>query len=275
MKFKYTFLILCLGGFVWGWSQSEEANNLIVDGNEYHGEEDYIEAEAQYRKAYSLASNRTEALHNLGNTNYRIQDFDAASQRFFQTQKNTTNKEIKHAAFHNMGNAYMKRKEYPKAVEAFKNALKNNPTDEETRYNYALAKELLKKDEENKDNENKDKDNKDNKDNKEGDNKDKDNKEGDNKDSEGGDDDEKKDDGKDGEDKKDDEKKPKDPKEKEDEKGKGDKKEQPPKPRKPGQLSPEQVKSLLKAMNNQEKGVQEKVNAEKVKGTPVKTKKDW
>ena len=45
--------------------------------------------------------------------------------------------------------------------------------------------------------------------------------------------------------------------------------------RKPGQLSPEQVKSLLEAMNNQEKKVQDKINAKKVKGKPVKTKKDW
>jgi Ca-activated chloride channel family protein len=32
---------------------------------------------------------------------------------------------------------------------------------------------------------------------------------------------------------------------------------------------------LLEAMNNQEKKVQDKVNAEKVKGVPVKGKKDW
>ena len=57
--------------------------------------------------------------------------------------------------------------------------------------------------------------------------------------------------------------------------GEGDEKKQPPPQPKPGQISPEQVKSLLEAMNNQEKGVQEKVNAQKVKGTPVKTKKDW
>ena len=39
----------------------------------------------------------------------------------------------------------MKKKEYENAVEAYKQALRNNPNDEETRYNLALAKELLKK----------------------------------------------------------------------------------------------------------------------------------
>jgi hypothetical protein len=40
-------------------------------------------------------------------------------------------------------------------------------------------------------------------------------------------------------------------------------------------LSPEQVKSLLEAMNNQEKEVQDKVNAEKLQGTPLRGTKDW
>ena len=57
----------------------------------------------------------------------------------------------------------MKRKEYEKAVEGYKEALRNNPTDEETRYNLALAKELLKKEQD----EQKDDKNEDNKDNKE------------------------------------------------------------------------------------------------------------
>jgi tetratricopeptide (TPR) repeat protein len=43
-----------------------------------------------------------------------------------------------------MGNALMELKQYDKAVEAYKNALRNNPSDEKTRYNYALAKEMLK-----------------------------------------------------------------------------------------------------------------------------------
>jgi DNA-directed RNA polymerase subunit E'/Rpb7 len=38
----------------------------------------------------------------------------------------------------------MKEKDYTQAVEAYKDALRNKPSDEETRYNYALAKKMLK-----------------------------------------------------------------------------------------------------------------------------------
>ncbi|PIX08878.1 MAG: hypothetical protein COZ75_09670, partial [Flavobacteriaceae bacterium CG_4_8_14_3_um_filter_34_10] len=42
-----------------------------------------------------------------------------------------------------------------------------------------------------------------------------------------------------------------------------------------GQLSPQQIQSLLEAMNNQEKKVQDKINAEKQKGVKTKPEKDW
>ena len=99
----------------------------------------------------------------------------------------------KHKAFHNLGNVFMKEKNYTEAVEAYKNALRNNPSDDETRYNYALAKKMLK--------ENPPKDDKDKKDDKKDKDKDKDKKDQDKKDQD------KKDDKKDGDkDKKDDKK---------------------------------------------------------------------
>ena len=59
----------------------------------------------------------------------------------------------------------MQEENYQGAVDAFKRSLINNPNDEETRYNYVLAKELLKN-QNNNQNQNDKKDNKDNKDNK-------------------------------------------------------------------------------------------------------------
>jgi len=251
------------------WSQKEASTNLIVEGNELHNQKEFIEAETKYRKSISLSPNQSDAFHNLGNTNYRIADYNAASQRFFQTQKNATSKDEKHSAFHNMGNVYMKQKDYPQAVEAYKNALRNNPLDEETRYNYALAKELLEKENQNQQNKEDQKDQKDQ--NEEGDQDKKEDKE---QSKDEGEDKEKKD-SDEGEPEEDSEEKSEDKKPKNPEKeGDSDQKKQPPPP-KPGQLSPEQVKSLLEAMNNQEKGVQEKVNAQKAKGVPTKTKKDW
>ena len=276
MKMKNKLFVILLCFFSFGFSQEAKVINHIFNGNEKAQEEEYIEAEKAYREALSLAPEKAKALFNLGNTHFLDKKYQEASQRFFQTQKFATSKEDKHKAFHNMGNVYMQEKDYQKAVEAYKSALRNNSSDEETRYNYALAKELLEKekppeeqeqDDKKDQNEQQDKDQKDQKEedkDQEGEEENKDeknpNKE-DNKGEESDDEGKPKNEG--------DQKKDENPNESKD---KSQEKKQPPRD---GQLSPQQVQSLLEAMNNQEKKVQDKVNAKKVKGVPVKGKKDW
>ena len=266
--------------FFWGFlflgmtlmAQEGEVTNHIYDGNEQASAKVFDEAEISYRRALSKSPQRLEALYNLGNTHFEEQDFEEAKQRYFQTQKFAENKSSKHHAFHNLGNVLMKQKDYAKAVEAYKNALRNNPDDEETRYNYALAKELLEKEQEQQQNQdqNDKQDQKDKEDKQDEQNKNE-NKEGD-KEKDSGKDDENKegDEGENEEEKKDDGDQEKD---KQPQLGDSEK-EQPSQPQKT-ELSPEQVKSLLEAMSNQEKKVQDKVNAEKVKGTPLRGQKDW
>jgi len=174
-------------------------------------------------------------------------------------------------AIHNLGNSYLGTGQPDKAIEAYKNALRNNPTDHETRYNLALAKKMKQEQDKNKP---KDGD-KNKEDKKDGDKKEDSGKDEKNKD---GDKEKKENDKKDGEDEKDKkdegDKKDEDKDKPSDKDGDEDKEKKKPKPAQ-GQLSPEQVKSLLQAMENQEKKVQEKVNAKKVKGVRVKSDKDW
>ncbi|MDA8808025.1 tetratricopeptide repeat protein [Flavobacteriaceae bacterium] len=218
---------------------NKDSNNLTLDGNVEFADKNLIEAEKFYRKSISKDSLNIKASYNLANSFYRSELKQEAINQYKSSIEKTKSKETRHKSFHNLGNIYMQNEDYQNAVNSFKNALLNNPTDDETRYNYALAKELLKN--EQKDNKKDDKDKK----------KDKDKEK----------------------DKKDEQKEKKDKqkeKDKKDDKN-NDKKEKP----KPNKISPEQLKNLLKAMDNQEKKVQQKINKKKIKGSPVKNKKDW
>ena len=246
----------------------KKANNYVYEGNNLIGDDDFVSAEKAYRKAISEQSASVAGVYNLGNSYIKKGNLDEAIYRLDQAAKIATSKTEKHKAYHNIGNVLMKNKKCKEAVEAYKSALRNNPTDDETRYNLGLAKicaeqqkDQQDQDKEDKDKDKKDQDQKDKKDDNKEDKKDQDQKDK-------GDQDQKE-----GDDKKDDKGKPKDEKE---DKGKGDDKDkqQPPQQR-PGQMSPQQVRNLLEAMNNQEQKVQEKMNAEKQKGIKVKTDKDW
>ncbi|MDO6595728.1 aerotolerance regulator BatC [Oceanihabitans sp. 2_MG-2023] len=256
-----------------------KANDFVYDANILADNEDYVSAEMEYRKAISEQPNYAVGAYNLGNSYYKKGIFDEALYRLKQTAKYATTKDEKYRAFHNIGNVLMEDKQCKEAAEAFKNALRNNPTDNETRYNYALAKECAEQQQDQQDQEDKQDENKEDQKDQEQDKEDQD-KEQDKEDQKDQDEENKENpedegdqDKKEGEDKKDEEGDPKDENEDQGKEGEDQKKEQP-KPQ-PGQLSPQQVKNLLEAMNDQEQKVQDKMNAQKAKGERVQTEKDW
>ena len=239
MGIRINIFFVLMVSFSFSQNETEKkSNNLVFDGNIKFDNKDFEIAEYNYRIAKSIDSLNYNAPYNLGNSLYKNNLGTDAQIMYKSALKKNSSKEDKHKGFHNLGNTYMQKEDYQNAVNSFKQALLNNPDDEETRYNYVLAKELLKKQNQNNKNDNKDNKDKDNKTN---------NKEEDKDDK-------------------------RDQKEKNQDK-KNDSK-QPQKPRK-DQISPQQLKNLLEAMNKEEKKVQEKVNKKKSKGTPKSNKKDW
>ena len=245
----------------------EESSNLTWEANQQLVDNKFVEAEVDYRKAISKNGQNVAAPYNLGSAYYNNQSYSEAFGRFKEAGERAGEKPSKHKAFHNMGNVFMKNKDYAKAVEAYKEGLRNDPTDEETRYNLALAKKMLEKEQNQQQNDENDENEQQDQDQKEDQNQgaeEKDDQE--DKGEEGDDKDEQKDQNKkgDGEEEKDKDKQPNEGQEPEKEK----------KPR-PNQLSPQQIENLLEAMQNEEKKVQEKMEAKKVKGLKQKTDKDW
>lgn len=253
----------------------QQADNFIYDGNEAFDASNSTEAEKNYRRALATGEKKDIAKYNMGATLQHDNYVQEALRAYADVTKTTTERPNKHRTFHNVGNALMQVKDYKGAVEAYKNALRNNPKDDETRYNYALAKKMLEEDEKNKDQNNNQQDNQDNQDNQNNqDQQDKQNqdKEGDkDQDQKSDKDQEKESDADDGENKSD--QKESDDKN-QDQQGDAKKEQQQPQGQ-PTQLSPQQVQNLLEAMNNEEKKVQDKVNAKKVTPVGSKSKKDW
>ena len=272
MKNRIIILFLCFTTLVFSQQKTakeleREARENVREGNDLYNQLKFKEAEIAYKKGLSKNPNYPTASYNLGNAIYQQERNKEAVSQFELVEKTFTEKISKAEAYHNMGNSFMKEKQYEKAVEAFKNSMRNNSKDDETRYNLAMAQELLEKQQQdNKDNKDDKKDNKDNKDKQDDKSKDK-------KEKEGGDEEKKEDKNKDkdkGEDKEDE----KGDKKNDENKKKDEDKKQDKKPR-PNQLSPEQIKQLLEAMNNEENKTQKKLNAKKAKGKKIKQEKDW
>jgi tetratricopeptide (TPR) repeat protein len=240
----------------------KDAKNM-EKGNKFFQKDDFVEAEAEFRIAASK-SGSSQAKYNLGTTIYKQNQSKESKFAFAEALEKATTKEEKHKASHNLGNVFMKEKKYAEAVEAYKNALRNNPRDEKTRYNYALAKEMLEK---NPPPPNDDKGDKDqNKDQQ------KDQDQQNQKDQQNQDQNKNQ---KDQKDQDDNQGKPNEKEKQDPNKGNQDNQDNPQGQPKPQGISKESLERLLEAVNNEEKKVQDKINAEKVKGKPTKTDKDW
>lgn len=249
---KYVTLIFIFLISFLAKAQDKEKDKNLPKGNDSFAAKKYADAEAEYRISESKNPKKSIPSYNLGNAVYRQNQSGEAKYHYAKALKSAKTRAEKHLAFHNIGNTLMKDKEYGGAAEAYKNALRNNPADEETRYNYALAKKMLKDNPPKKD---------DKKDKKDKDKKDK------NKEKEK----EKKDDKKDGKDK---DKDKKDGDKNKDNKENKDQNQGKPKPQ-PGGISKQRLENLLDAVNNEEKKIQDKVNKQKVQANPKKAEKDW
>ena len=153
--------------------------NLIRQGNRAFKSQKWAAAETQYRKAISKNQKNPQAIYNLGCALMAQQKDSMAIQQFTNAAQLETNRLRRAASYHNMGVIMQNHREYAQAIEYYKMALRCNPQDNETRYNLALCKKLLKNNPQNKDknknnkDKNKDKNKKDQNKDKNKDNKDK------------------------------------------------------------------------------------------------------
>lgn len=150
-------LVLCPLGAL---AQSDRA--LIREGNRQFHAQEFEKAEATYRKAVAVNPKNPEAQYNLGCA-LMAQQKDSAAVACFEAGAQLQPDKMRRAqAYHNMGVICQQKKMFGEAIEAYKQALRNNPKDNETRYNLALCMKQKKNDKNNQQNK-KNKDDKKNK----------------------------------------------------------------------------------------------------------------
>lgn len=116
----------------------------IRRGNKLYNDSLFVKAEVEYRKALDANPGSTEAMYNLGNTLLMQQKAQDAMKQYEAASKIEKNKAKLAKIFHNAGVILQAGKQYPQCIEAYKQSLRNNPNDDETRYNLALAQKMLK-----------------------------------------------------------------------------------------------------------------------------------
>lgn len=157
LRYILVFALLWVTGFAEVSAQNDRA--FIREGNRAYRSRKWAAAETQYRKAISKNGKNPQAVYNLGCALMMQQKDSVAMQQFANSAQLEPNKLRRAKSYHNMGVIMQNHRKYAQAIDCYKNALRCNPTDNETRYNLALCKKLLKN-QQNKNQQNKNKNNK-------------------------------------------------------------------------------------------------------------------
>lgn len=145
MRSKYLLSILIASLFclpLWGQKQ---VRDLTRSGNKLYRSKEYSKAEIDYRKALEVNKSDRTTIFNLANVLYRTDRGEEAGKLYQSLTPHLSLLSPTEAAdlTHNAGNTAFRAKQLEQAIEYYKESLRRRPSDEDTRYNLALAQKLL------------------------------------------------------------------------------------------------------------------------------------
>ena len=159
---KRILLFCLLTASVAGAYAQRSDRSFVRKGNRMFEDSLFIKAEENYLKAVDMNPELMEGYYNLGNAytaqqkpNEAVEQYRKIANALEGRKKElledpaASKKELDKCkqdlakTYHNTGVVYHMCEQYDKAVEAYKQALRNNPQDDETRYNMILAQRML------------------------------------------------------------------------------------------------------------------------------------
>jgi len=240
---RSSLILVVLMVVISAYGQNER--KVIRDGVRAYGDGEFEEAEVQFRKAENINQELYEAEFNTGAALYGQEKYEETVKQYELLLDQTDDPGKIAQIWHNIGNSLLEAQQYGPSIEAYKNSLRKNPSDEDTRYNLAYAKQKLE--EQQKENQDSDQDQDQENDQQEQD------QENDQREQDQENDQQEQD-------------------QEQDKENDQQKQEQQPVPR---EISKEDADRMLQAIQQQEKDVKEKVDKKKAAAAKVKTEKDW
>lgn len=154
---RFFLLVLISGCGLTLVAQTMTENDYIRRGNKLYADSLFEKAEIEYRKALEANPLSADAMYNLGNALfYQIPQAQEKGQeamdQYAAAAKLETDKSRLAQIYHNLGTLMYMAQQYPQSVEAYKEAMRNNPHDNETRYNLAKAMHMCKPQEQQQEN---------------------------------------------------------------------------------------------------------------------------
>ena len=216
-------------------TNAQNKKTHLRNGNNLYKDSLFNDAEMKYRKSLEKDQDYFTASYNLADAVYKQERFEESSSLFEGLIDNAKTKNEKAKLYHNLGNSLFKQQKLKESIQAYKHALKNNPKDEETRHNLALAQKMLQQQEDNQQEQEENQE----------------------------------------EESQEEKEENQEEKQQQQQRDKQEQKQQEKQQQEKEDMSKEDAEKMLEALQQQEKELQEKMQKKKIKGKKIKVLKDW
>jgi len=134
-----------------GYLMAQQERKFIRQGTNEYKSDKYVESEEFYRKALDKDPKSFEAKFNLADALYKQKKIDASLKLLEELEQNEKNPQRLAQIYHNKGNVYFAANKLDESIDNYKKALKQNPNDDQTRYNLIAAQKMKQQQDQNKD----------------------------------------------------------------------------------------------------------------------------
>ncbi len=137
-----TFVAL-LVVLAYGTSYGADYIDLVKKGNKSFQQADYKKALDYYHQAETELPESPELQYNIAGALYQDGGYEQAVDKYTKAL-NTTDIKLEAAALYNLGNTYFRMQDYQNAIKSYEEALKLNPNDMDAKFNLELARRRFK-----------------------------------------------------------------------------------------------------------------------------------
>jgi len=142
-------LVLCFLLPMTVLAQKKNDRYYVRHGNRFYRDSLFAKAQVDYQKAIEKDASNPTAHYNLGNAFLAQGQPKDAMENYESAIRLEKDPMRKAQAYHNAGVILQSQKQLQQAIVCYKNALRNNPKDDETRYNLALCQRQLQNQDQN------------------------------------------------------------------------------------------------------------------------------
>ena len=160
MRYSIRYILIFLVVLCGSLSMSAQNDRTFIRmGNRAYHNRQWSKAETFYRKSLARNNRNSQAVYNLGCALMQQGKDSLAVIKFLKAAKLESNPIRRAKSYYNIGVMCEGNQKYAPAINYYEECLRNNPSDNQARYNLVLCKKLLKnnpkQNKKNKDNKNK------------------------------------------------------------------------------------------------------------------------